>query len=143
LAASERCGRRLLSEPYELKLDEFAIDIVGEDNKTIIHHKVATHVVCVFSHQDTLVAARAEQLQLQLHQQQHHQLSQHHHPSASSPSSQSSSNLYSEPGSSARDRPSNVTQAHRSFRLRRGLVGTSGFRCNLFDLGDGGAGREC
>ncbi|KIM71456.1 hypothetical protein PILCRDRAFT_17055 [Piloderma croceum F 1598] len=37
----------LESELYELKRDnivEFGIDIVGEDNKTIIYHKVAAHV---------------------------------------------------------------------------------------------------
>jgi hypothetical protein len=62
----------LESEPYELKSDdivEFGIDIVGEDNKTIIHHKVAARVVCVFSEQDAHVAARAEQHQHQLQQQ--------------------------------------------------------------------------
>ncbi|PPR06464.1 hypothetical protein CVT24_002606 [Panaeolus cyanescens] len=73
-------GERLSSEghesdPFELKSDdivEFGIDIVGEDNKTIIHHKVAARVVCVFSEQDAQVAARAEQhqQQQQLHQQQ-------------------------------------------------------------------------
>ncbi|KZP07502.1 hypothetical protein FIBSPDRAFT_902029 [Athelia psychrophila] len=45
-------GKQQESEPYELKSDdivEFGIDIVGEDNKTVIHHKVAASVVCVFS----------------------------------------------------------------------------------------------
>lgn len=67
------------SEPYELKSDdivEFGIDIVGEDNKTIIHHKVAARVLCVFSEQDAQVAARAEQ-----HQQQHQQQFQQSAPS--------------------------------------------------------------
>ncbi|CCM06360.1 uncharacterized protein FIBRA_08617 [Fibroporia radiculosa] len=53
----------LESEPFELKTDdivEFGIDIVGEDNKTIVHHKVAARVVCVFSEQDAQAAARAE-----------------------------------------------------------------------------------
>ena len=58
-------------------LKEFGIDIVGEDNKTIIHHKVAARVVCVFSEQDAQVAARAEAHQQQqqqvLHQQQQQQ----------------------------------------------------------------------
>ncbi|KAF8903870.1 hypothetical protein CPB84DRAFT_1845549 [Gymnopilus junonius] len=66
------------SEPFELKSDdivEFGIDIVGEDNKTIIHHKVAARVVCVFSEQDAQVAARAEQHQAQ-HLQQHQYLQQ-------------------------------------------------------------------
>ncbi|KAM6493707.1 hypothetical protein JOM56_010068, partial [Amanita muscaria] len=43
------------SEPFELKSDdivEFGIDIIGEDNKTINHHKVAARVVCVFNEQD-------------------------------------------------------------------------------------------
>jgi hypothetical protein len=47
---------------------EFGID---EDNKTIIHHKVAARVVCVFNKQVAQVAARAEQ-----HQQQHLQQQQ-------------------------------------------------------------------
>ncbi|KAI0341540.1 hypothetical protein BDW22DRAFT_1346327 [Trametopsis cervina] len=53
----------LESEPFELKTDdivEFGIDIVGEDNKTIIHHKVAARVVCVFTEQEAQAAARAE-----------------------------------------------------------------------------------
>ncbi|EAU82236.2 hypothetical protein CC1G_12024 [Coprinopsis cinerea okayama7 len=74
-------GERLSSEavesdPYELKSDdivEFGIDIVGEDNKTIIHHKVAARVVCVFTEQDAQVAARAEQHQAQQQQQQYQQ----------------------------------------------------------------------
>ncbi|KAF8956899.1 hypothetical protein BDZ97DRAFT_1925063 [Flammula alnicola] len=67
------------SEPFELKSDdivEFGIDIVGEDNKTIIHHKVAARVVCVFSEQDAQVAARAEQHQQQQQLQQHQFLQQ-------------------------------------------------------------------
>ena len=31
---------------------EFGIDIFGQDNETIIHHRVAARVVCVFSEQD-------------------------------------------------------------------------------------------
>jgi hypothetical protein len=46
-----------------LPFQEFGIDIVGEDNKTIIHHKVAARVVCVFTEQDVQAAARAEQQQ--------------------------------------------------------------------------------
>ncbi|KAK0446113.1 hypothetical protein EV421DRAFT_1734172 [Armillaria borealis] len=52
------------SENFELKSDdivEFGIDIVGEDNKTIVHHKVAARVVCVYTEQDAMVAARSEQ----------------------------------------------------------------------------------
>ncbi|KAF8816302.1 hypothetical protein BYT27DRAFT_7184144 [Phlegmacium glaucopus] len=68
------------SEPFELKSDdivEFGIDIVGEDNKTIIHHKVAARVVCVFSEQDAQVAARAEAHQQQQQQQVLHQQQQY------------------------------------------------------------------
>ncbi|KIY72964.1 SMAD/FHA domain-containing protein [Cylindrobasidium torrendii FP15055 ss-10] len=52
------------SEPNELKSDdivEFGIDIVGEDNKTIVHHKVAARAMCIFSEQDAAMAARSEQ----------------------------------------------------------------------------------
>ncbi|KIL55930.1 hypothetical protein M378DRAFT_90088, partial [Amanita muscaria Koide BX008] len=56
------------SEPFELKSDDivvriwdlgFGIDLIGEDNKTINHHKVAARVVCVFNEQDVQAAARA------------------------------------------------------------------------------------
>ena len=43
---------------------EFGIDIVGEDNKTIIHHKVAAWVLCVFNEQEAQAVAHAEQQQL-------------------------------------------------------------------------------
>jgi hypothetical protein len=43
---------------------EFGIDIVGEDNKTIIHHKVAARVLCVLNDQDAQIAAQEEQQQL-------------------------------------------------------------------------------
>ncbi|KAJ7471184.1 hypothetical protein B0H11DRAFT_1374053 [Mycena galericulata] len=39
------------SEPYELKSDdilEFGVDIVSEDNKTVLHRKVVARVTCVF-----------------------------------------------------------------------------------------------
>ncbi|KAG1808906.1 uncharacterized protein BJ212DRAFT_1381390 [Suillus subaureus] len=51
------------SEPFELKNDdivEFGIDIIGEDNKTTIHHKVAARVMCVFTDEDAHLAARVE-----------------------------------------------------------------------------------
>lgn len=54
------------SEPFELKNDdvvEFGIDIIGEDNKTTIHHKVAARVMCVFTEEDVQTAARFEQMQ--------------------------------------------------------------------------------
>ncbi|KAK7018655.1 hypothetical protein VNI00_018341 [Paramarasmius palmivorus] len=72
----------LESDPYELKSDdivEFGIDIVGEDNKTIIHHKVAARVLCVLSDHDLQIAARTEQHQQMSHgslQQQQHQQQQ-------------------------------------------------------------------
>ena len=59
--------------------------IVREDNKTIIHHNVATRVLCVFSEQDVLVAARAEAHQ-QSHQL-HHSLHSHPQPNGLGPSS--------------------------------------------------------
>ncbi|PPQ89914.1 hypothetical protein CVT25_009527 [Psilocybe cyanescens] len=48
------------ADPFETKNDnviEFGIDISGRDNKTIIHHKVAAHVMCMFTEQDAQVAA--------------------------------------------------------------------------------------
>ena len=45
------------SEVYELHNDdlvEFGIDIVGDDNKTIIHHKVACRVYLVITAEDAL-----------------------------------------------------------------------------------------
>jgi hypothetical protein len=63
----------LLTSPVSTK--EFGIDIVGEDNKTIIRHKVAAHVLCVLSEQDAHVAAHAEQDQQRQQQLQHQQAS--------------------------------------------------------------------
>ncbi|KAG2337501.1 hypothetical protein BDR05DRAFT_1046949 [Suillus weaverae] len=51
------------SEPFLLKNDDivkFGIDIIGEDNKTAMHHKVATHVVCMFTDEDAHLAACVE-----------------------------------------------------------------------------------
>jgi hypothetical protein len=66
----------LESEPYELKSDdhvvsssslpsllssaltsssasqEFGIDIVGDDNKTVVHHKVSSKAFCIFNQGD-------------------------------------------------------------------------------------------
>ncbi|KAH9890397.1 OPT oligopeptide transporter protein-domain-containing protein [Cubamyces lactineus] len=59
----------LKSDPYKLKTDdifEFGMDIVREDNKTIVHHKVAARVVCVSSELGAHAAHGAEQQ----HQQQ-------------------------------------------------------------------------
>ncbi|KAL0573780.1 hypothetical protein V5O48_008167 [Marasmius crinis-equi] len=58
----------LQSDPYELKSDdvvELGLNIVGEDNKTIIHHKIAARVLCIISEQDFQMAARATQDQVQ------------------------------------------------------------------------------
>ncbi|WVQ98264.1 hypothetical protein IAU59_005387 [Kwoniella sp. CBS 9459] len=49
------------SEPFELKSEdqvEFGIDIVSEDNRTIVHHKVAAKVYCVFGPEDAALSAR-------------------------------------------------------------------------------------
>jgi len=52
-------SRSLRSDIHFLK-QEFGIDIVGEDNKTIVHHKVAARVVCVLTEQEAQLAARVE-----------------------------------------------------------------------------------
>ncbi|KAF5349358.1 hypothetical protein D9758_011785 [Tetrapyrgos nigripes] len=86
----------LESEPFELKSDdivEFGIDIVGEDNKTIVHHKVAARVVCIFSEQDAQMAARAEQHQMQQMQQ--------YSPGSSSMNASNSGTLMNQPGPSS------------------------------------------
>ncbi|THH23256.1 hypothetical protein EUX98_g7920 [Antrodiella citrinella] len=61
---SERLSAEgLESEPFELKNEdivEFGIDIVGEDNKTIVHHKVAARVLCILNEQDAQNASRLE-----------------------------------------------------------------------------------
>ncbi|KZT53720.1 SMAD/FHA domain-containing protein [Calocera cornea HHB12733] len=52
------------SEPFELKSEdivEFGIDIVGEDNRTIVHHKVAAKVYCILSPEDLLGSQREMQ----------------------------------------------------------------------------------
>ena len=49
-----------LASPALPPSQEFGIDIVGEDNKTIVHHKVAARVVCVFTELDAQAAQRAE-----------------------------------------------------------------------------------
>jgi hypothetical protein len=51
---------RLLSLDIRFLEQEFGIDIVGEDNKTIVHHKVAARVVCVLTEQEAQLAARVE-----------------------------------------------------------------------------------
>lgn len=58
---------------------EFGIDIVGDDNQTIIHHKVAAKVQCIFTAEDAAQAQQAAYTH-QMHQQslQHAQQSQLH-----------------------------------------------------------------
>jgi hypothetical protein len=51
---------QLLCSHIHFLEQEFGIDIVGEDNKTIVHHKVAARVVCVFTEQEAQLAARVE-----------------------------------------------------------------------------------
>ncbi|KAI5453359.1 hypothetical protein NCC49_005838 [Naganishia albida] len=49
------------SEPFELKSEdmvEFGIDIISEDNKTIVHHKVSAKAYCVFTVDDAGLSAR-------------------------------------------------------------------------------------
>lgn len=67
------------SEPFELKsedmvvrniihrsrvcsqahnVQEFGIDIISEDNRTIIHHKVSARAYCVFTPDDAALSAR-------------------------------------------------------------------------------------
>lgn len=69
------------SPPFELNTDdivEFGIDIVGEDNQTIIHHKVAAKVQCLLSQEDVNAAQQhavyAQQAQQHglAHSQQNH-----------------------------------------------------------------------
>jgi hypothetical protein len=39
-------------------MQEFGIDIISEDNRTIIHHKVAAKVYCVFNAEDAALSSR-------------------------------------------------------------------------------------
>ncbi|KAJ9100510.1 hypothetical protein QFC21_003550 [Naganishia friedmannii] len=51
----------LESEPFELKSEdmvEFGIDIISEDNKTIVHHKVSAKAYCVFNVDDAGLSVR-------------------------------------------------------------------------------------
>ena len=40
------------------KLQEFGIDIVSEDNRSIVHHKVAAKVYCVYGPAEAALSAR-------------------------------------------------------------------------------------
>lgn len=108
---------------------EFGIDIVGEDNKTIIHHKVAARVVCIFTEQDAQVAARAEQL----HSQQYQASTQ-----GSSPS------IITQPGPSTAN-PNNSGafnfapgQQRRPQMAQQGLVGMGGMGGSMRPPGKSG-----
>ncbi|TXT05583.1 uncharacterized protein COLE_06903 [Cutaneotrichosporon oleaginosum] len=49
------------SDPYQLNTEdlvEFGIDIISEDNRTIIHHKVSARAYCVMGPEDAAVSAR-------------------------------------------------------------------------------------
>lgn len=41
-----------------LMSQEFGIDIISEDNRTIIHHKVSARAYCVFGPDDASLSAR-------------------------------------------------------------------------------------
>ncbi|KAG8761210.1 hypothetical protein FRC14_006259 [Serendipita sp. 396] len=59
------------SAPFELNTGdqvEFGIDIVGEDNQTIIHHKVAARVQCILTQEDLNEAQQAAYAQQAQHQ---------------------------------------------------------------------------
>ncbi|KAF5342727.1 hypothetical protein D9757_014481 [Collybiopsis confluens] len=114
------------SDPYELKSDdivEFGIDIVGEDNKTIVHHKVAARVVCIFSDQDAQMAARAEQ----------HQLAQYS-------SSQQPSSFASSPSSSNNPQGSSSFNFNHSQTQSGGPQGSGGLGGGLGGVPGGGGG---
>ncbi|KAI0300593.1 hypothetical protein B0F90DRAFT_1668384 [Multifurca ochricompacta] len=114
------------SEPFELKtgdIVEFGIDIVGEDNKTIVHHKVAARVVCVLTEQEAQLAARVES---------------HQNPP-------SLTTLSSQPGSSNGTSAFNFTgtqnatgPARRPAIQQQGLVGMGGMGANMRAPGKSG-----
>ncbi|KAH9975375.1 hypothetical protein BGW80DRAFT_95026 [Lactifluus volemus] len=114
------------SEPFELKtgdIVEFGIDIVGEDNKTIVHHKVAARVVCVLTEQEAQYAARAES---------------HQNPSTLS-------TLSNQPGSTNGASAFNFTgtqtaagPARRPAIQQQGLVGMGGMGANMRAPGKSG-----
>lgn len=114
---------------YTEKYQEFGIDIVGEDNKTIIHHKVAARVVCVFNEQDAQVAARAEQHQQQ-HLQQQQFLQQQATPGAPSPLSTVTSSGSSLIGGAAGSQsfPFAAAAQRRAQLAQQGLGGMGGVR---------------
>ncbi|KAG6850355.1 hypothetical protein H0H93_014309 [Arthromyces matolae] len=122
------------SDPSELKNDdivEFGIDIVGDDNKTIIHHKVAARVVCVFTEQDVQVAARIEQIN------QHQQSVQQFQTSpAPGPSQPGPPNV--QPNGPASAYPFAPGQQRRPQLSQQGLTGMGGMGGSLRPPGKSG-----
>lgn len=124
------------SEPFELKSDdivEFGIDIVGEDNKTVVHHKVAARVACILSEQDAQTAARAEQHHMQHLQQQY----------SNSPSPSPTTSLMGQPGpNSAVNPPSAFPFSNQQQRRppigHQGLAGMGGMGGSMRPPGKSG-----
>ncbi|KAG5340641.1 hypothetical protein C0989_000896 [Termitomyces sp. Mn162] len=120
------------SDPNELKNDdivEFGIDIVGDDNKTIIHHKVAARVVCVFTEQDVQVAARIEQINQ--HSVQQYQSSATPGPSHPGPHS-------TQPNGASSSFPFAPGQQRRPQIAQHGLAGMGGMGGSLRPPGKSG-----
>jgi hypothetical protein len=101
---------------------ELRIDIIGEDNKMIIHHKVAARVVCVFSKQDALIAACAEQ-------HQKHQLQRQHQRSQYGAQNLAASPSLSSPSGSA-GHPSQ-TNGSASFSFAQGSIRDLRWSCRV------------
>ncbi|KAF8625152.1 hypothetical protein AX15_005534 [Amanita polypyramis BW_CC] len=124
------------SEQFELKSDdivEFGIDIVGEDNKTIIHHKVAARVVCVFNEQDVQIAARAEQHQQQQQQQYHPQGTSSLHGGQPGGGANGSAGTFNFAG---------AQQQRRTQLAQQGLTGMGGMGGNIRPPGKSGLSFE-
>ncbi|KAG6831359.1 hypothetical protein H0H87_005370 [Tephrocybe sp. NHM501043] len=122
------------SEPNELKNDdivEFGIDIVGDDNKTIIHHKVAARVVCIFTEQDVQVAARIEQINA-------HASASNFQPSSSPSPSQPNPNNGQQNASGSAGFPFAPGQQRRPQMPQQGLAGMGGMGGGLRAPGKSG-----
>ncbi|KAG6888165.1 hypothetical protein C0995_010176 [Termitomyces sp. Mi166 len=120
------------SDPNELKNDdivEFGIDIVGDDNKTIIHHKVAARVVCVFTEQDMHVAARIEQIN-------QHNVQQFQSPATSGPSQPGPASA--QPNGAGSSFPFAPGQQRRPQMGQQGLAGMGGMGGSLRPPGKSG-----
>ncbi|KAG6879076.1 hypothetical protein C0992_005356 [Termitomyces sp. T32_za158] len=120
----------LESDPNELKNDdivEFGIDIVGDDNKTIIHHKVAARVVCVFTEQDVQVAARIEHIN-------QHSVQQYQSSAPPGPSQQGNA----QPNGAGSSFPFAAGQQRRPQLAQQGLAGMGGMGGSLRPPGKSG-----